>query len=97
VWHPPASLKGPPHASPGAEPHDTRTVEDGDSIFSALRAGARGYLLKESGPEELVRAVHAVASGEFITSPGVACRISNFIATTDAEAREAGLGGARRS
>jgi DNA-binding NarL/FixJ family response regulator len=72
-------------------------VEDGDSIFSALRAGARGYLLKESGPEELVRAVHAVASGEFITSPGVACRISNFIATTDAEAREAGLGGARRS
>jgi len=60
-------------------------VEDNDTIFAALRAGARGYLLKESGPEELARAVHAVARGEFITSPGVARRISSFFATTYAD------------
>ena len=92
----PTSLKGLPHASPGAEPHDTRPWRTVIPIFSALRASARGYLLKESEPEELVCALHAVASGESITSPGVASRISNFIATTDAETRETGLGGARR-
>jgi DNA-binding NarL/FixJ family response regulator len=53
-------------------------VTDSDSIFAAVRAGARGYLLKESGSDELARAVHAVARGEFITSPAVATRISRF-------------------
>lgn len=56
-------------------------VDDSDSIFAALRAGARGYLLKESGAAELHRAVHAVASGEFITSPAVAQLVSRFFAT----------------
>jgi DNA-binding NarL/FixJ family response regulator len=60
-------------------------VEDSDSIFAALRAGARGYLLKEAGPDELARAVHAAASGEFITSPGVARRVSEFFTTTNAD------------
>lgn len=53
-------------------------VDDSDSIFAAIRAGARGYLLKESGQEVLTRAVRAVAGGEFITSPGVASRVSAF-------------------
>jgi DNA-binding NarL/FixJ family response regulator len=53
-------------------------VEDDDAIFAAVRAGARGYLLKESGPAELARAVQAVVRGEFITSPGVARRIAQF-------------------
>jgi DNA-binding NarL/FixJ family response regulator len=53
-------------------------VDDSGSIFAALRAGARGYLLKDSGPAELHRAVHAVASGEFITSPAVAVLVSQF-------------------
>ena len=55
-------------------------VEDSDSVFAALRAGARGYLLKESGAVELRRAVHAVADGGFITSPSVALRITQFFA-----------------
>jgi DNA-binding NarL/FixJ family response regulator len=59
-------------------------VDDAESVFAALRAGARGYLLKESGAAELHRAVHAVASGEFITSPAVASRVSGFFATANA-------------
>jgi DNA-binding NarL/FixJ family response regulator len=57
-------------------------VDDGDSVFAAFRAGARGYLLKESGPEELSRAVHAVANGELITSPAIATAVSQFFATS---------------
>ncbi|GIE85611.1 response regulator transcription factor [Actinoplanes regularis] len=55
-------------------------VADGDTVWAAIRAGARGYLLKESGAAELVRAVQAVAQGEFITSPAIAARIFAFFA-----------------
>ena len=65
-------------------------VEDDDTIFAALRAGARGYLLKESGAQELRRAVHAVAQGGFITSPAVATRVSQYFG-----AAGAGPGGGR--
>jgi DNA-binding NarL/FixJ family response regulator len=60
-------------------------VDDSDAVFAALRAGARGYLLKESGQVELARAVHAVSSGEFITSPGIARRVSAFFAGVSSE------------
>lgn len=53
-------------------------VEDDGSIFAAIRAGAQGYLRKESDQEELVRAVQAVAHGEFITSPGIAAPVAAF-------------------
>lgn len=62
-------------------------VEDSDSIFAALRAGAHGYLLKECSAEELRRAVHAVASGGFITSPAIASRISQFFRSADVMTR----------
>lgn len=58
-------------------------AEDADSIFAAVRAGARGYLLKESGPAELARAVQAVAQGEFITSSAVAQHISRFFESSN--------------
>ena len=45
-----------------------------------MRAGARGYLLKGAGQEEIVRAVQAVASGEVIFGPGVACQVLAFFA-----------------
>jgi DNA-binding NarL/FixJ family response regulator len=48
--------------------------EDDESVFSALRAGARGYLLKGAGPEEIGRAIDAVGRGEAIFGPGVARR-----------------------
>ncbi|MFD7710565.1 response regulator [Streptomyces sp. NPDC059785] len=53
-------------------------VEDSESVFAALRAGARGYLLKEAGAVELRRAVHTVADGGFITSPAVAVWVTQF-------------------
>ncbi|RSN66828.1 MULTISPECIES: response regulator transcription factor [Actinomadura] len=51
---------------------------DDDSVFAAMRAGARGYLLKESGAEEIARAVRAVAAGEAIYGPEIARRVLTF-------------------
>jgi DNA-binding NarL/FixJ family response regulator len=54
--------------------------EDDDSIFAALRAGARGYLLKGSRKAETLRAIRAVAAGEAIFSPAIARRLMGFFA-----------------
>jgi DNA-binding NarL/FixJ family response regulator len=53
---------------------------DDDSLFAAIRAGARGYLLKGADPEETVQAIHAVAAGEAIFSPGIAKRMIDYFA-----------------
>ena len=55
--------------------------EDDDSVFAALRAGARGYILKGASPNEMVRAIQAVGSGEAIFSPAIAQRLIDFFAT----------------
>jgi DNA-binding NarL/FixJ family response regulator len=52
--------------------------DDEDSVFTAMRAGARGYLVKGAEQDEIARAVHAVAAGEAIFSPGVAQRVLRF-------------------
>lgn len=49
--------------------------DDDSSVFAAMRAGARGYLLKEANRNEIVRAIEAVGSGEAIFSPGIARRM----------------------
>jgi DNA-binding NarL/FixJ family response regulator len=54
--------------------------EDDDSVFAAMRAGARGYLLKGADQGEVLRAIHAVASGEAIFSPAIAVRLMRFFA-----------------
>lgn len=51
---------------------------DDDSVFAAMRAGARGYLLKGSDQAEIVRAVRALAAGEALFGPSVAERIVEF-------------------
>lgn len=56
--------------------------EDNDSIFTALRAGARGYILKYADEEEMMRAIRAVGEGEAIFSPAIATRLINYFATT---------------
>jgi DNA-binding NarL/FixJ family response regulator len=57
------------------------TMADNDAaVFDALRAGARGYLLKGADRAELTRAVRAVASGEAIFGPDVARRLMAFFA-----------------
>jgi len=55
--------------------------EDDASIFSALRAGARGYVLKDTKEEEMVRAIRAVGNREAIFSPAIASRLMDFFAT----------------
>ncbi len=54
--------------------------EDDDSVFAALRAGARGYLLKGADKPEIVRAINGVASGEAIFGPAIAQRLIAFFA-----------------
>lgn len=49
--------------------------EDDASVFAAMRAGARGYLLKGAEQDEIVRAIRAVAAGEAIFGPAIAQRI----------------------
>jgi DNA-binding NarL/FixJ family response regulator len=55
--------------------------EDDASVFTALRAGARGYILKDAREEEMVRAIRAVGGGEAIFSPAIATRLMEFFAT----------------
>jgi DNA-binding NarL/FixJ family response regulator len=56
------------------------TMLDDESVFAAMRAGARGYMLKGAEPAETVRAIRAVAQGEAIFSPGVAERLMQYFA-----------------
>ena len=53
-------------------------MEDEESVFAAVRAGARGYLLKGARRGEIVRAIEAVGAGEVIFGPGIADRMMTF-------------------
>jgi len=56
------------------------TFEIDEYVFEALRAGASGFLVKDTEPVELLRAIRVVASGEALLSPGVTRRlISEFV------------------
>lgn len=59
--------------------------EDDEHLFAALRAGARGYLVKGADGAEIVRAVQSVASGQAVYSAPVARRIVSFFAGAPAE------------
>lgn len=52
--------------------------EDNESVFTALRAGARGYVLKDAGESAMGAAVQAVARGEAIFSPAIAARLMDY-------------------
>jgi DNA-binding NarL/FixJ family response regulator len=54
--------------------------EDDDSVFLALRAGARGYVLKDADEEEMVLAIRAVGRGEAIFDPTIATRVLAYFA-----------------
>jgi DNA-binding NarL/FixJ family response regulator len=55
-------------------------VEDSDSVFAALQAGARGYLLKGARKADIIRAVHGVADGEAIFGSAIAQRLMRYFA-----------------
>ena len=61
--------------------------EDDESLFSAMRAGASGYVLKGAEQDQIGRAIRAVAAGEAIFSPGVARRIAGFMETAETARR----------
>jgi DNA-binding NarL/FixJ family response regulator len=61
---------------------------DDESVFTALRAGARGYILKDADETEIIRAIRAVAQGEAIFSPAIATRLIDFFATTPTTASQ---------
>ncbi len=62
-------------ARPEAKVIILTTFEEDDYIFGALNAGASGFLLKRTSPEELIRALHTVASGDSLLSPSVTRRV----------------------
>lgn len=55
--------------------------EDDDSVFAAMRAGARGYILKGADQNDMVRAIRAVARGEALFGPSIATRLMNYFTT----------------
>jgi DNA-binding NarL/FixJ family response regulator len=56
--------------------------EDDDSIFAALRAGARGYILKDTDEDEMIRAIRAVGHGEAIFSPTIANQLMEYFSSS---------------
>jgi DNA-binding NarL/FixJ family response regulator len=61
--------------------------DDDDSVFAAMQAGVRGYLVNGAGPADTVRAVGPVAGGDAIFGPGIAERVQRFFAATRSSAQ----------
>ncbi|MFJ9540250.1 response regulator [Streptomyces sp. NPDC101225] len=72
---------------PGTQVVVLTTYADDDSLFPALRAGARGYLTKDAGGDEIVRAVHSVLSGDAGLSPSIQRRLLERLSAPEAEVR----------
>ncbi len=66
-------------AAPGVAVLMLTMFDDDDSVFAAMRAGARGYVLKGAQQDEIVRAIHSVAAGEAIFGPGIARRVLGLV------------------
>lgn len=62
-------------------------LEDDASVFSAMRAGARGYVLKGAQPDELVQTIRAVARGQVLFGPAIATRMMRFFNEQEAQFR----------
>ncbi|KAA0101039.1 DNA-binding response regulator [Mycolicibacterium sp. P1-18] len=67
-------------ANPGIAILVLTMFEDDTSVFSAMRAGALGYLLKGAEQDEIIRAIHAAAHGGAIFGPAIAHRLIDFFA-----------------
>ena len=72
-------LAGPQSEDPFAIVMIT-TYDLDEYVYNALRAGARGFVLKDAGPELLVQAIHAAADGEALISPSVTARLLSIFA-----------------
>jgi DNA-binding NarL/FixJ family response regulator len=65
--------------------------EDDTSVFPAIRAGARGYLLKDTEQDELLRAIRTIANGGAIFSPGIAQKVLGYLNTPAANTSDHAL------
>lgn len=63
--------------------------QDDDSVFAALRAGARGYILKDADEEDVIRAIRAIAAGESLFGPEIATRLLTWFSQSRWEASTA--------
>ncbi|ARP72711.1 DNA-binding response regulator [Streptomyces pluripotens] len=70
---------------PGTQVVVLTTYADDESLFPALRAGARGYLTKDVGGDEIVRAVESVLSGQAGLSPGIQRRLLERLSQSEPE------------
>jgi DNA-binding NarL/FixJ family response regulator len=68
-------------AVPGTAVLVLSMFDDDETVFTAMQAGARGYLLKDADPEEIAPAIRAVAAGQAIFGAGVAARVLARFAT----------------
>jgi DNA-binding NarL/FixJ family response regulator len=78
-------------ASPDVKVAILTTFQQDDYIFGALSAGASGFLLKRTKPEELIAAIHTLAAGDSLLSPSVTRRVVERMArqpVADSSARE---------
>lgn len=78
------------HTSPHIGVVVVTMFEDDDSVFAALRAGARGYVLKGADQAEIVRVLEAVMRGEALFGPSIAARLMSYFAAPRSQA-QAGL------
>jgi DNA-binding NarL/FixJ family response regulator len=77
------------HSQPRVNVLVLTMFEDTDTVLAAMRAGARGYILKDADEEALLRSVRAVASGEALFGPGVAERLMRYLAEATPSAERA--------
>ncbi len=68
------------HTSPTIRVLIVTMFEDDASVFTAMRAGARGYVLKDAQKDDMLAAIRAVGRGEAIFSPAIAVRLIDFFA-----------------
>ncbi|MFQ5407284.1 MAG: response regulator [Anaerolineales bacterium] len=61
-------------------------LEDDSSVFAAMRAGARGYVLKGARKSEMLRAIQAAANGEALFGPAIAARMQTYFADLETSA-----------
>ncbi|MCL1587043.1 MAG: response regulator transcription factor, partial [Actinomycetia bacterium] len=62
------------------------TFDLDEYVHGALKAGARGFLLKDAGPELLVQAIHAAAEGDALIAPSITARLLSTFASTASKA-----------
>ncbi len=79
-------LAGPGVANPIAVVVIT-TFDLDEYVYGAIRAGAKGFLLKEAGPELLTQAIHAAAKGDALIAPNVTVRLLKAFVENDSRAK----------